>query len=143
MIQGYGTRVHIQTLFQYQIYETENNEQPLQLLAHDVILYSKYLNANRFVNPKSFSFVYNDISTESQEIHLVLLSTTFTVSLIPGTNMYVLCSANIPTHRFILRFPQRESARHFNKFIKNDLNGEIDCEIRWVTFDLLRDINSQ
>lgn len=128
-------------MFQYQTYETENNEQPLKLLARQILFYPKHLDANRFPYPKSFNFAGRGFIAASHDVHLVLLAKTFNVSEKIGKNKFVLCSANVPTHIFILRFSKAIAAMYFYTFVENDLNHQIPCSADWITEDLINDIN--
>lgn len=127
----------MEKFFQYQILHTEKNPRPLQLLSYHAEVYEKFLSDKWSLGPKSLTF-----ADSSGIVHLVLLSKTFNFSMIGelGPNVFVLCSENITTHRFIIRFKRRENASTFYEFIKNDLNDQIPCRIDWVTPEVERDI---
>lgn len=123
--------------------EAEDIAEPLQLLAHHIVFYPKNLNPDWFANPKTFNFTNDSFTVKSQGVHLVLLSKTFNISKEVGVNNYVLCSANVPTHRFIVRFGRGVSANYFLTFIKDDLNDDIDCPPNLVTHKMVKKIRAR
>lgn len=133
MTQDNGEELPVRKVFQYQTYETENiNRIPLDLIAEYVIFYPKSLSAGWFPYPKSFNFVWYDSSGRFKKVLLVVLSKTFNISEKIGPDRFVLCSANVLTHKFILLFPSDTHADKFYESVEHDLNDQIPCPGGWV-----------
>lgn len=132
----------VEKLFQYQTYRTGYDEKPLKLLSHHVVSYPKNFRARWYANPRSFNFSIYGSRARFQGVQLVILSKTFNISPRIDKNMYVVCSANVSTHLFILLFTDASTADDFYSSVENDVDDRIPCSKDWVTSDLIQDMNS-
>lgn len=132
----------VDKLIQYEINDARVDDERLQLLTEYAVFYTKDMDAEWFAHPKTFNFASFGNNVLMQDVRLVLQSNTFNISERIGSNTYALCSSNIKTHYFVVRFSNPSSASNFNMRIRQDVNPEISCSTFWLTDSTLQKINS-
>lgn len=140
--QEYDDRFRFDKLLQYKIFDVQNNEEPLQLLAKFGVIYMKNLSSNMHAALKTMNFSSLDDILSTQEVYLVLQSFTFNFSRKIRTNIFLLCSSNILTHYFIVSFSTRHYARRFflNSSVKDNINEQIPCSAEWLPSEVFQQI---
>lgn len=142
-------------MFKYQIpnvdariIEPENDLDRLLLLAKFPQFYAKQLNAQWFRDQITINFSVHgrNAPLQTKGIFLVLQSGTFNISEIIGTAddscMFILCSSNILTHRFIVLFSDLESAHNFYTTVEPHLEVQLHCPTDWLTRELSNKVTS-
>lgn len=77
-------------------------------------------------------------------VYLVVQSKKFNISEKVGENrnVFVLCSANIVTHRFILLFRSSSYATNFRKSVVRHTDHQLPCPADWLLPEILPKIES-
>lgn len=143
-LQNYNKEFTVDKLFQYKIYDLQRNEEPLQLMAESVVFYSKVFRAELDARPTSFNFAMHGADSYIQNVYLVLESGSFNISKKKvglNSSIYVFCSRNVVTHRFILFFSNENTSQRIYRRVANHLDNQIFCTTDWLRPEILQKIN--
>lgn len=122
-------------LFQYHI-----AEERVQLLAESAAVYTR--NLKMLARPRTINFAQYRFITPAEDVYLVLQSRKFNFSVEICPRMYILCTSDIKTHRFVVLFPDDKSVSSVftTSSIAQDLNHDIPCPTDSLPFQVLQQL---